>query len=107
MWDETGVQPKALRDEPQLLDCWVYPYKTWSALSSSRNYNTAGPAGIPFSEFFLWALAHGYTLEDMADTWPAIHIVDETWCSVLAQRRSDEAERRKKEAERHRGTPRR
>jgi hypothetical protein len=43
-----------------------------------------GPAGIPFSEFYLWARAHGFSCTDLTDAWEAVHRYDEIWLDEQA-----------------------
>lgn len=95
IWRETGQIPKALDSRPVLSERWAEPYKVWAELSGSRNYTAGGPAGIPFSEFFLWALAYGYTREEMTCMWEDMKCIDTTWLAETAKRAKDEMERKK------------
>lgn len=43
-----------------------------------------GPAGIPFSEFYLWAYAHNFSRTDLTDLWESVHRYDEIWLDEQA-----------------------
>lgn len=79
MWEETGEKPPALSNRPELDKHWRIPYQVWLELSGSRNYTMGGAAEIPFSEFFLWAHAHGYSKLEMQSMWEDVHTVDRVW----------------------------
>lgn len=79
MWEETGVKPPALENQPVLSQRWVIPHGVWKELSGSRNYTPGGLAEIPFSEFFLWAWAHDYTKAEIQSMWEDVHAIDVAW----------------------------
>lgn len=51
-------------------------------MSGSRRYHAGGAAEIPFSEFYLWATAHGYTSEELVSMWEDVHKYDVVWLEV-------------------------
>jgi hypothetical protein len=95
IWEETGNKPDSLSNRPTLKELWITPYNVWRELSGSRNYTAGGLAEIPFSEFFLWALAHRYSLDEMASMWEDVHVIDVEWLSLKFEK--DKLERDSKQ----------
>lgn len=95
IWRETSLIPKALDSRPVLNERWIEPYKVWAELSGSRNYTAGGPAGIPFSEFCLWALAYGYTREELTCMWEDVRVMDMTWLAETSKRAKEEMDRKR------------
>lgn len=79
MADETGVVPPALAKRPELDESWHFPQQIWRELNGSRRYHAAGAAGIPFSEFYLWARAYQFSTLELVDNWESVHRYDEIW----------------------------
>jgi len=92
VWEETGIKPPALTTQPTLVSRWSIPYKVWVELSGSRNYHMGGAAEIPFSEFFMWALAHRYTPLEMECMWEDVHVIDKVWLGAQADHKKDTQE---------------
>lgn len=92
IWEATGEKPAALVNRPELNERWRYPHLVWSELSGSRNYTAGGVAEIPFSEFYLWAVAHEYTKSQMQFMWEDLHLFDRTWVHENQKRVSEERE---------------
>lgn len=95
MWQESGKKPDALANRPTLHKRWNIPYSIWVEISGSRNYHAAGAAEIPFSEFFLWAIAHDYTKAELVCMWEDVHTVDRVWLSEAAKIRKEQAPAKK------------
>jgi len=85
-----------LASKPELIERWNIPYRIWNELSGSRRYTAAGPAGIPFSEFFAWALMNGYTREEMRNMWEDVHLLDRTYLNVVPKFTKDSGSTGKK-----------
>lgn len=92
IWQETGEKPAALANRPELKERWVLTQRVWSELSGSRNYTAGGLAEIPFSEFYLWAVAHEYTKAQMQSTWEDVHLFDKAWVGEHQKKASEERE---------------
>lgn len=106
MWEETGIKPQALVDKPALIERWNIPYQVWLELSNSRNYTAGGPAGIPFSEFYMWSKVHNYTNSEAACMWEDISQVDKTWLTETSSRAKEERDRAAAAAKSKKGTAR-
>lgn len=98
IWEETGTKPPALAARPELARRWVIPYEVWVDLSGSRNYHAGGFAEIPFSEFFLWAVAHRYTPAELECMWEDIHAIDKIWLTLQAETQKESTEKQKSQA---------
>ena len=100
VWEATGEKPVALANRPELTDRWHGPHIVWAELSGSRNYTAGGVAEIPFSEFFLWAVAHEYTKAQIQSMWEDLHLFDHTWVRENQKRaqkdREEEQERQRR-----------
>lgn len=88
MEEETGITPKALQDRPELHRRWHYVKEVFDDLSGSRNYTMGGAANIPFSEFYLYAQAYGFSSGDLIDVWQDLRIVDSIWLSKSAEKQA-------------------
>jgi hypothetical protein len=95
MQEETGITPPALKNRPELHDDWVFTQQIWRDLNGSRRYHMGGAAGIPFSEFYLWARAHGFSCTDLTDAWEAVHRYDEIWLEEQAIWQKAQADQKK------------
>ena len=92
MWEDTGVKPPALENRPKLIERWNYPYRVWLELAGSRRYTAGGAAEIPFSEFYLWAVAHNYDRAEMECMWEDLHIIDKVWLQEITKIQKAQAE---------------
>ena len=95
MQEETGETPAALLNRPDLHDDWTFPQQIWRELNGSRRYHMGGAAGIPFSEFYLWARAHGFSCTELTDTWEGVHRYDEIWLDEQAAWQKSQADAKK------------
>lgn len=98
IWEATRQIPQALDRRPILADRWTEPYKVWAELSGSRNYTAGGAAGIPFSEFFLWAVAFRYSREELEYMWEDVHHIDVVWLSETTKRAKAEIAQKQAQA---------
>ncbi len=88
MQEETGITPKALLDRPVLVDRWHYPKEVFEDLGGSRRYTAGGAANIPFSEFYLYALAYKFEPDEMVDVWEDLKLIDSIWLSKVAEKQA-------------------
>jgi len=96
-----GIKPEALVNRPELAERWHIPYRVWKEVDGSRNYTPAGLAEIPFSEFFLWAIAYKYTLTELTSMWEDVHRIDVAWLLEHGKRQ----EAKQKAAKQQQPTP--
>lgn len=54
-----------------------------------------GAAEIPFSEFFLWSLAHDYDRSEMECMWEDVHTIDKAWLDEVTKKQKAQAEKPK------------
>ena len=98
MWEETGVQPKALLNRPQLANVWDYPYTIWAELSGSRSYTASGRAEIPFSEVYLYAKSLDYSNSEVYGLFKDVNHIDKSWLSEVSKQAAQEAKSKSKPA---------
>ena len=88
---DTGATPSALLNRPSLVERWQFADEVFSELSGSRQYTMGGPANIPFSEFYLYAIAHNFTGQELVEVWDDLRQIDNAW--LAAVRAKQEAEK--------------
>ena len=88
MQHDTGITPKALLNRPELSNRWVYPKSVFDELSGSRQYTMGGPAEIPITAFFAYAVLYGFTRVQAVETWEDVAIIDGIWLSEVAKRQA-------------------
>ena len=54
-------------------------------LSGSRQAKFSGVGEIPFSEFFVYAIALGYRGADLTDLWDSVHTIDQIFVEKVTE----------------------
>ncbi len=98
VWEETGDQPKTLAERPILHKVWHWPYAVFAAVSDSRNYTAGGPAAIPFSEIYLYAMSLGYAPHEVEELYREVHAIDHIWLAEVREAQEAKLKQPKKPA---------
>ena len=83
---ETGTTPSALVNRPVLAERWQFADEVFSELSGSRRFTMGGPANIPFSEFYLYAVAHSFSRQETVEVWDDLRQMDNAWLSAVREK---------------------
>lgn len=87
MQEETGIEPKALKDRPTLCERWHYPMQVFEELSGSRQYSFDGEANIPISEYDVYARGYGFSPTEWVEVWEDLAVIDTVWLTEVAKKR--------------------
>jgi hypothetical protein len=80
MWAETGIQPAALVNRPELPEDYGIEFNAWQELDGSRPPAFEGIKTIPYSEVVLYAQTHGYRGWELNEFWEKVHLLDLIYC---------------------------
>lgn len=90
MHEETGIEPKALKERPVLNQRWVFAKGVFDDLSGSRQYTAGGPANIPISEYDVYARGYGFSRTEWTDTWEDLALIDTLWLIEVGKKQKAE-----------------
>lgn len=85
--EKTGITPAALERRPKLLPELQYSMWLYGQLRGSRNPSFGGIAEVPYSEFAFYAMTHGFSMVDIKDLWPELHMIDLITIDILMELR--------------------